>query len=40
LAFVPKLVIFIVVLLLMSPWIIQRLTTYASGLYARLPQFG
>jgi flagellar biosynthetic protein FliQ len=36
-AFVPKLVAFVVALVLLAPWMLERLTAYASAVLARLP---
>ncbi|MCW7540887.1 flagellar biosynthetic protein FliQ [Aquabacterium sp. A7-Y] len=40
LAFVPKLVIFVVALILLAPWMLGKLTGYATELYGRLAQLG
>jgi flagellar biosynthetic protein FliQ len=40
LAFVPKLIVFVIMLLLMTPWMLQRLMAYATSLYAQLGQLG
>ena len=37
-AFVPKLVAFVIALILLAPWMMSRLTSYASSLLARLGQ--
>ena len=36
-AFVPKLAAFVVALVLLAPWMLERLTAYASAVLARLP---
>ena len=38
-AFVPKLVAFVVALVLLAPWMLNRLTSYATSLLSRLPDF-
>jgi len=40
LAFVPKLVVMSIGLLLMLPFMITSLTTYTEGLFARIVSFG
>jgi flagellar biosynthetic protein FliQ len=35
-AFVPKLVVFGIALLLLSPWMLSRLTSYATAMFLRL----
>ncbi|WKB51642.1 flagellar biosynthetic protein FliQ [Eleftheria terrae] len=40
LAFVPKLIIFVIALILMAPWMLGKLTAYATELYGRLAQLG
>jgi flagellar biosynthetic protein FliQ len=37
-AFVPKLVLFVVVLALCGPWMLARLTAYGTTMFAHLPQ--
>ena len=37
-AFVPKLAVFVVALVLLAPWMLERLTVYASAVFARIPQ--
>jgi flagellar biosynthetic protein FliQ len=37
-AFVPKLVLFGIVLALLAPWMIGRLTAYGTAMFARLGQ--
>ena len=36
-AFVPKLAAFVVALALLSPWMLERLTAYASAVFVRIP---
>lgn len=38
-AFVPKLIAFAIALVLLAPWMLGRLTEYATSLIARLPTF-
>lgn len=38
-AFVPKLVAFVVALVLLAPWMLNRLTSYATSVLSRLPSF-
>lgn len=38
LAFTPKVIIFLVTLLLMAPWLMERVSTYATTLFARIGQ--
>jgi flagellar biosynthetic protein FliQ len=38
-AFVPKLITFVIALVLLAPWMMNRLTSYAASLLARLSQF-
>jgi flagellar biosynthetic protein FliQ len=38
-AFVPKLIAFAIALVLLAPWMLGRLTEYATSLLARLPSF-
>jgi flagellar biosynthetic protein FliQ len=35
-AFVPKLVLFVVVLALLGPWMLGKLTEYGASMFARL----
>ncbi|MBW8831152.1 MAG: flagellar type III secretion system protein FliQ [Burkholderiales bacterium] len=37
-AFVPKLIMFVIALVLLAPWMLSRLTSYATSLLARLAQ--
>jgi flagellar biosynthetic protein FliQ len=37
-AFVPKLIAFVVALVLLAPWMLDRLTSYAASLLTRLSQ--
>jgi len=37
-AFVPKLIAFVIALVLLAPWMMNRLTSYATSLLARLAQ--
>ena len=37
-AFVPKLVVFAVVLALLAPWMLGKLTGFGVAMFARLPQ--
>ena len=37
-AFVPKLVMFVVVLVLLAPWMLGKLTLYGTAMFARLAQ--
>jgi flagellar biosynthesis protein FliQ len=39
-SFVPKLVVFIVALVLLAPWMLSKLTAYASEMFMRLPLVG
>jgi flagellar biosynthesis protein FliQ len=39
-AFVPKLIAFIVALTLLAPWMLGRLSAYAAGMLARVAQVG
>jgi len=36
-AFVPKLAAFAVALVLLAPWMLERLTAYAIAVFARIP---
>jgi len=37
LSFLPKIAAMMAVLIMISPWMIRRLTTYTSNLYLRIP---
>ena len=37
-AFVPKLVLFVIVLVLLAPWMLNRLTAFGVASFARLAQ--
>ena len=37
-AFIPKLVLFVIVLALFSPWMLSRVTAFAVTMFARLSQ--
>jgi flagellar biosynthesis protein FliQ len=39
-SFVPKLAVFIVALVLLAPWMLSKLTAYASEMFMRLPLVG
>lgn len=38
LSFLPKIAAMIVVLILVSPWMLRRLTSYTSDLYKKIPE--
>ena len=38
LSFLPKIAAMIVVLVLISPWLIQRMTDYTTNLYHKIPE--
>ncbi len=38
LAFTPKVIIFLVTLLLMAPWLMERVSVYATSLFTRIGQ--
>jgi flagellar biosynthesis protein FliQ len=39
-SFVPKLIIVIIAMVLLAPWMLGRLTSYATEMFLRLPQVG
>ena len=38
LAFLPKIAAMIVVLVVLSPWMLRRFTSYTTNLYSRIPE--
>ena len=38
LAFTPKVIIFLITLLLMAPWLMERVSVYATSLFTRIGQ--
>lgn len=36
---VPKIVVFLVTLLLLSPWVMHKMISYTEGIFANLPRY-
>lgn len=36
---VPKIVVFLVTLLLLSPWVMQKMISYTESIFANLPRY-